>query len=105
MPTGIVHVGGRERLSRYELMQRAAVVRWIDPDLIRPGRQADAASPNPDPPTSRSNTSRLAAPFPPSNDRRRGGPDNGVRPSLARHASDGDSTLRTELDTQLTVRK
>jgi dTDP-4-dehydrorhamnose reductase len=40
--TGIVHVGGLERLSRFELMQRVAIVRGIDPDLIRPSRQVDA---------------------------------------------------------------
>ena len=52
--TGLVHVGGRERLSRFDLMRRVAIARGIDVNLIRPSRQADVPSRNPDPPTSRS---------------------------------------------------
>jgi dTDP-4-dehydrorhamnose reductase len=36
--TGIIHLGGRERLSRFELMRRAAVALGIDPSLIRPSQ-------------------------------------------------------------------
>ena len=32
---GMVHVAGRERVSRYELMQRAARALGLDPDLVR----------------------------------------------------------------------
>jgi dTDP-4-dehydrorhamnose reductase len=57
---GIVHVGGRERLSRYELMRRAAVVLGIDPGLVREGFQADAILPEPRPADVSLDTSRLA---------------------------------------------
>jgi dTDP-4-dehydrorhamnose reductase len=57
---GIVHVGGRERLSRYELMRRAAAVLDIDPDLVRRGSQADAVLPEPRPADASLDTSRLA---------------------------------------------
>jgi dTDP-4-dehydrorhamnose reductase len=60
---GIVHVGGRERLSRFELMRRAAVVAGIDPGLVRPGRQADAILPEPRPADTSLDTSRLATLF------------------------------------------
>jgi dTDP-4-dehydrorhamnose reductase len=58
---GIVHVGGRERLSRLELMQRGAAVLGIDPDLVRPGRLADVSLPEPRPADASLDTSRLAA--------------------------------------------
>jgi len=46
---GIVHVAGRERVSRYELMQRVARALGLDPDLVRANRQQDAdlAEPRP----------------------------------------------------------
>jgi dTDP-4-dehydrorhamnose reductase len=58
---GIVHVGGRERVSRYELMQRAAVVLGLDPTLVRPGSQVDAILPEPRPADASLETSRLTA--------------------------------------------
>jgi dTDP-4-dehydrorhamnose reductase len=61
---GIVHVGGRERLSRFELMRRAAVASGIDADLVRPGRQSDADLPEPRPADTSLDTSRLASWFP-----------------------------------------
>ncbi len=61
---GIIHVGGRERLSRFELMRRAAIASGIDPDLIRPDRQADADLPEPRPADASLDTSRLADLFP-----------------------------------------
>ena len=61
--TGIVHVGGRERLSRFELMRRAAIVRQIDPDRVRPTRQADATFTEPRPADVSLDTSRLASLF------------------------------------------
>ena len=45
---------GRERLSRFELMRRAAVASGIDPDLVRPGARPTPPCPNPGPPMSRS---------------------------------------------------
>jgi dTDP-4-dehydrorhamnose reductase len=62
--TGIVHVGGRERLSRFELMHRAAIARGIDPDLICPTRQADSSSLEPRPADVSLDTTRLASLFP-----------------------------------------
>jgi dTDP-4-dehydrorhamnose reductase len=61
---GIVHVGGLERLSRFELMRRAALAAGIDPALVRPGRQADIRLPEPRPTDVSLNTSRLAALLP-----------------------------------------
>jgi dTDP-4-dehydrorhamnose reductase len=57
---GIVHVGGRERLSRFEFMRRAAMAAGIDPELVRPNRQADARLPEPRPADVSLDTSRLA---------------------------------------------
>ena len=39
--TGLIHVGGPERLSRFELMRRAAAVLGVDPRLVRANRRAD----------------------------------------------------------------
>ena len=35
---GLFHLGGPERLSRFELMRRAATALGIDPILVRPNR-------------------------------------------------------------------
>ena len=40
---GTIHLGGPERLSRFELMSRAAAALGIDPALVRPNRRADVA--------------------------------------------------------------
>jgi dTDP-4-dehydrorhamnose reductase len=61
---GTIHVGGRERLSRFELMCRAAIASRIDPDLVRPGRQADADLPESRPVDASLDTTRLANLFP-----------------------------------------
>ncbi len=47
--TGIIHVGGCERLSRFELMRRAAIALGIDPVLISPNRRADVRLAEPRP--------------------------------------------------------
>ncbi|MHB1557436.1 MAG: SDR family oxidoreductase [Isosphaeraceae bacterium] len=62
--TGIVHVGGRERLSRFNLMRRAAIASGIDTSLVLPGRQADVALVEPRPADVSLDTTRLAALFP-----------------------------------------
>ncbi len=62
--TGLVHVGGRERLSRFELMYRVAIAHGIDPSLICPARQADTIFAEPRPPDVSLDTSRLASIFP-----------------------------------------
>ncbi len=54
-----MHVGGRERLSRLDLMRRAAAASGIDPDLVRPGRLADAELPEPRPADVSLDTTRL----------------------------------------------
>jgi dTDP-4-dehydrorhamnose reductase len=61
---GIVHVGGRERLSRFELMRRSAIALGVDPDLVRSGSQADARLPEPRPADVSLDTSKLARLFP-----------------------------------------
>ena len=38
---GTIHLGGPERLSRFELMSRAAAATGIDPSLVKPNRRAD----------------------------------------------------------------
>ena len=62
--TGIVHVGGRERLSRFELMHRAAIARGIDPELICPSCRADTAFLEPRPADVSLDTTHLASLFP-----------------------------------------
>jgi dTDP-4-dehydrorhamnose reductase len=47
--SGIVHVGGRERVSRFELMRRVAGVLGYSRDLITANRQADVNMPEPRP--------------------------------------------------------
>ena len=47
--TGIIHAGGPERVSRFELMQRAARVLGADPSLVRANRRADAPGAEPRP--------------------------------------------------------
>ena len=39
---GLIHLAGPERLSRFELMTRAAAALGIDPGLVRANRRADA---------------------------------------------------------------
>ena len=46
---GTIHLGGPERLSRFELMSRAAAALDIDPVLVLPNRRADVAMPEPRP--------------------------------------------------------
>ncbi len=62
--TGVVHVGGRERLSRFDLIRRAAVALGLDPTLVRPNRRDDAVFPEPRPADVSLDTSRLAALLP-----------------------------------------
>ena len=46
---GTIHLGGPERLSRFELMSRAAAALGIDPTLVRPNRRADVPFAEPRP--------------------------------------------------------
>ena len=47
--TGIIHAGGPERLSRFELMRRAATALGAEAGLVRANRRADVPTPSPDP--------------------------------------------------------
>jgi dTDP-4-dehydrorhamnose reductase len=62
--TGIVHVGGPERVSRFELMQRAARVLGADPSLVRANRRADAPGPEPRPADVSLDTTRMRSLLP-----------------------------------------
>jgi dTDP-4-dehydrorhamnose reductase len=46
---GLIHVGGRERVSRYDLVRRIALALGLDAGLVRANRQseADLAEPRP----------------------------------------------------------
>lgn len=59
--SGIVHVAGRERMSRFDLIRRAAVALGLDPGLVRANRRADVPLPEPRPADASLDTSRLAA--------------------------------------------
>jgi dTDP-4-dehydrorhamnose reductase len=58
---GIVHVAGRERVSRFELMRRVAAALGIDPALVRANRLRDTASAEPRPADLSLDTTRLAS--------------------------------------------
>jgi dTDP-4-dehydrorhamnose reductase len=62
--TGLVHVGGRERLSRFDLMRRAVPALAIDPSLIRANRRADVLLTEPRPADTSLDTTRLASLLP-----------------------------------------
>ena len=59
---GLIHVGGPERLSRYELMRRVASVLGIDPHLVQPNVRADVPLVEPRPADVSLNSSRLISP-------------------------------------------
>ena len=46
---GVIHVGGRERMSRYQLMAMAADALGLDARLVIPGCRSDLAGPEPRP--------------------------------------------------------
>lgn len=87
--TGIVHVAGRERMSRFDLIRRAAVALGLDPALVRANRQADATLPEPRPADVSLDTSRLAALLP---DIIRPTVEEAVRPSAAGGETRGSRT-------------
>ena len=61
---GMIHVAGRERLSRFELMSRVAVSLGIEPALVQANRMTDITLPEPRPVDVSLDTSRLAALLP-----------------------------------------
>ena len=62
--TGIIHAGGPERLSRFELMRRAATALGAEAGLVRANRRADVPTLEPRPADLSLDTSRLRARFP-----------------------------------------
>lgn len=62
--TGLLHVAGRERVSRFELIQRIATSLGIDGSLVRANRQADVQFAEPRPADVSLDTSRLATVLP-----------------------------------------
>lgn len=61
---GLLHVGGAERLSRYELMRRVAQGLGLDASLVRANSRADASFAEPRPADVSLDTTRLATLFP-----------------------------------------
>jgi dTDP-4-dehydrorhamnose reductase len=61
---GIYHVAGRERVSRFELMQRSAKALGLDPTLVIPSRKSEANLLEPRPSDVSLDTTRLASAFP-----------------------------------------
>ncbi|PSN10694.1 NAD(P)-dependent oxidoreductase [filamentous cyanobacterium CCT1] len=59
--TGLLHLGGPDRLSRYEFGLRMTEVFGLEQDLILPSKQADVAMPAARPPDVSSNSDRAFA--------------------------------------------
>lgn len=62
--TGVVHVGGRERLSRFDLMRRVASALGLDVGLVAANRLAEVAMPEPRPADTSLDTGRLESLLP-----------------------------------------
>jgi dTDP-4-dehydrorhamnose reductase len=62
--TGLIHLGGFERLSRFELMREAAVALRIDPALVLPSSRLDSPMAEPRPADTSLDTTRLKSRFP-----------------------------------------
>ncbi len=62
--SGLIHVAGAERVSRFELMLRSATALGLDPGLVREGRLAEVDLPEPRPADVSLATDRLAAILP-----------------------------------------
>lgn len=61
---GVIHVGGRDRLSRFELMRRVAMKSGFAESLVRAGKLADAEFSEPRPADLSLDTTRLQMMFP-----------------------------------------
>ena len=61
---GLIHLAGRERLSRFELMVRAATTLGLDPALVRANRRIDAELTEPRPADVSLDTTRWRRRFP-----------------------------------------
>lgn len=58
--SGVLHVAGKERLSRFDLFRRAAKALGLNADLVRANRRADAPTAEPRPEDLSLDTTRLA---------------------------------------------
>lgn len=58
--TGLIHVAGLERVSRFDLIRRIVLALGLDPLAVRPNHQADAPGPEPRPADVSLETERLA---------------------------------------------
>ena len=61
---GLIHVAGIERVSRFDLIRRAAIALGLEPSLVRANRRADVLLAEPRPADLSLDTSRLAATLP-----------------------------------------
>jgi dTDP-4-dehydrorhamnose reductase len=61
---GLVHVGGSERMSRFELIRRVAAALGLDISLVQGNRQSDAPSAEPRPADVSLDTERLVSVLP-----------------------------------------
>jgi dTDP-4-dehydrorhamnose reductase len=62
--TGIVHVAGAERMSRFEMMRRIAKAMGLDDSLVRANKRCDAPGAEPRPADVSLSTKKLTAIFP-----------------------------------------
>ncbi len=62
--TGLLHLGGPERMSRHDLMRRAAIALGLDPSLVVANLRSDALMAEPRPADVSLDTTRLAALLP-----------------------------------------
>ncbi|ADV63209.1 NAD-dependent epimerase/dehydratase [Isosphaera pallida ATCC 43644] len=60
-PSGLVHVGGPDRLSRFDLVRQAAACLGLDPQLVQPSRMIDTRFNEPRPADVALDTTRLHA--------------------------------------------
>lgn len=62
--TGLIHVAGRDRMSRFDLIRRAAICLGLDPSLVVPNCRTDAPLAEPRPADVSLDTTRLASLLP-----------------------------------------
>src|SRR5262249_47334164 len=62
--SGIIHVAGAERVSRFQMMQRTAKTMGLDASLVESNRRADSPGPEPRPADVSLSTAKLMSLFP-----------------------------------------